>query len=356
MWWLLILAAVLGSGLLLALRMEWRKPLMSLIANREPADAAASERSAKSEARSSSRGVGCLGYIEPKDGMLQVTAPYYQGRSQRVIELKVHEGDEVRVGQLLAVLDGRDQLQAAVRLASARVELSRSRLQQVQAGANPSDIAAQKAVISQIQTALANARAEYHRFEVLRQQTDVSAAELDARRLVVETDEQKLQEAEERLGSISQVRQTDIDVVQSELKVAQEEEERARLSLGDAVVTSPANGRVMKIHAYPGEEAGPQGILELGKTGEMYVEAEVYEADIARVHAGQHATITSDLFEGQQTGVVTDVGSAIAKANILPSDPVSYADARVFKVWIRLEDGKRVKGLIHGKVNVVIQP
>jgi HlyD family secretion protein len=112
----------------------------------------------------------------------------------------------------------------------------------------------------------------------------------------------------------------------------------------------------MKIHAYPGEEAGQQGLLELGKTGEMYVEAEVYEADIARVHAGQHAAIASDLFDGKLGGVVTDVGSSIAKASILPADPVSYADARVFKVWIRLDDGKHVSGLIHGKVNVVIQP
>ena len=201
-----------------------------------------------------------------------------------------------------------------------------------------------------VQAALANARAEYHRFETLRQQTDVSAAELDARRLVVETDEQKLQEAEERLRTISEVRQTDVDVAQSELKVALAEEEQARLETGNAVVTSPSGGKVMSIHAYPGEEVGPQGLLDLGKTGEMYVEAEVYEADIARVHTGQHARITSDLFNGQLSGVVTgrEVGGSIAKASVLPADPVSYADARVFKVWIKLsDDGKQVARKTH---------
>lgn len=354
--WLLLLAVILSGGLLLALRLEWRKPLMTLINAREPETVGARAPVAPSDAKMANSAVGCLGYIEPKDGMLQVTAPYFQGRPQRVAELKVREGDQVRPGQLLAVLDGRAQMESAIRLAGARVDLARAKLQQVQAGANPSDIAAQKAAVDQIQAALANARAEYQRFETLHRQTDVSAAELDARRLVVETDEQKLKEAEERLRSISQVRQTDVDVAQSEVNVAQEEEESARLDLRNATVTSPAGGRVMKIHAYPGEEVGQQGFLELGKTSEMYVEAEVYEADIARVHPGQHATITSDLFEGQLTGKVTEVGGSIAKASILPADPVSYADARVFKVWIRLDDGKRVAGLIHGKTNVVIQP
>ncbi len=304
----------------------------------------------------SSRRVGCLGYIEPQNGVLAVMANYFEGRPQRVVDLKVREGDEVRVGQLLAILDGREQLQAAVHLADARVELARARLAQVKAGASASDIAAQKAAVTQIQAALENARSEYQRFSALRKQTDVSAAELDARRLAVQTDEQRLQEAQHRLESISEVRPTDIDVAQSELNVAAAEAGRARLNLKSALVYAPAAGRVVKIIAYPGEELGPQGLLELGKTGSMYVKAEVYETDIARVHAGQQATITSDLFPGQLSGVVETVGTAIAKADVLPLDPVSFADARVFKVWIRLKDGARVASLIHGKVNVVIQP
>jgi HlyD family secretion protein len=283
-------------------------------------------------------------------------APYLEGRPQRVLALKVKQGDQVRQGQLLAVLDGRDQLQAALRLANARVDLARSRSSQVTAGASGSDVAAQEAAVSQLQAALENARSEYHRYEVLRQQTDVSAAELDARKLNVQTGEQKLEEAQERLKSISHVRPTDIDVAQSDLRVASAEADSARVQLNLAMVYSSATGRVLKIHAQPGEEAGPQGLLELAKSGPMYVEAEVYETEIARVHPGQQAAITSDLFPGAISGVVETVGATIDKAAVLPLDPVAYADQRVFKVWIRLNDGDRVEGLIHSKVNVVIQP
>lgn len=324
---------------------------------RRPATSALSATSPASRTVAQPNGaVGCLGYIEPQDGVLRVTAPYLEGRPQRVLDLKVKQGDQVHQGQLLAILDGRDQLQAALHLANARVDLARARLSQVTAGASGSDIAAQQASVSQLQAALENARAEYHRYDVLHQHTDISAAELDARKLNVQTSEQRLTAAQERLKSISQVRPTDIDVAQSDVRVAGAEAESARVHLNLAMVNAAAEGRVLKIHAYPGEEAGPEGLLELGKSGPMYVEAEVYETEIGRVHRGQQAAITSDLFSGTHYGVVETVGATIDKAAVLPLDPVAYADQRVFKVWIRLNEGDQLAGLIHGKVNVVIQP
>jgi HlyD family secretion protein len=311
---------------------------------------------ATSQTRVPDQAVGCLGYIEPKDGVLQLTAPYLDGRPQRVLELKVKQGDEVRTGQLLAVLDGKEPLQSALRLAEARVGLAQARLSQVKAGASASDIAAQKAAVSRIQAALDHARVEYHRYSTLHQQTDVSASELDARRLAVQTDEQELQSAEQRLNSISQVRPTDIDVAQSDLSVAIAEAQSARVNLQSAMVYAPVDAQVLRIQAYPGETPGSDGLLELAKAGPMYVEAEVYESDIARVRPGERARITSDLFPGTVSGVVETVGTMISKAEVMPLDPVAFADRRVFKVWIRLDEANRVAGLIHGKANVVIEP
>ena len=302
------------------------------------------------------QGVGCLGYIEPQDGVVAVSTPYVEGRPQRVLKLKVAEGDTVRSGQLLAVLDGQEALQSAVRLADTRVDLARKQLAQVKAGASDSELAAQRAVLSQLKGELANARAEYDRFSKLRKDADISDSEIDARRLAVDTAEQRVHQAEARLLSLSQVRPTEIEVAQSQLDVATAEAASARVNLKSAMVYAPTEGRVLKIHAHPGEEPGPEGLLDLGKTDAMYVEAEVYESDIARVRPGQRAVITSSLFPGSLSGAVETVGSMISKADILPLDPVAFADARVFKVWIRLDDGTRASGLIHGKVNVVIQP
>jgi len=307
-------------------------------------------------AASSPGSVGCLGYIEPKDGLIQVSGTYLAGHPQRVRELKVREGDTVHAGQLLAILDGREDLETAVRLADARVDLARAQLDQVQAGASASEIAAQKATVAQLQASVENAHQEYDRYAALHRQTDVSTSDLDARRLAVQTAEEQLKAAEARLQTIAQVRPTDLAVAQSQLKVAMAEAASARVDLKAAFVEAPADGRVVRIETYPGEEAGPGPILDLGRIGSMYVEAEVYESDIARVHTGQAATMTSELFPGKLTGVVESIGTTISKAEVLPLDPVTYADARVFKVWIRLDDGARVANLLRGKVNVVIQP
>src|SRR5580704_12435917 len=61
-------------------------------------------------------GVACLGHIEPQNGVLRVSAAYLDGRPQRVSELRVKQGNRVRAGQLLAILDGNEQLQTAARV------------------------------------------------------------------------------------------------------------------------------------------------------------------------------------------------------------------------------------------------
>jgi len=300
--------------------------------------------------------VACLGHIEPQNGVLRISAAYLDGRPQRVSELKVKQGDRVSAQQILAILDGNSQLQATASVADAKVGLAKAKLSQVQAGSTEPEIAAQKAEVEQLQAALENARAEYGRYAGLQKNTDVSAAELESRALAVTTATRKLEQAQERLKDISRVRTTDLDIAESELRVALSESEAARTNLNAGVVRSPIDGQVLRILAHEGEEVGVGGLLDLGKTDSMYVEAEVYETDIARVRQGQLATITSDLFPGKMTGVVEVVGTTLTKNDVLPLDPVAFADARVFKVWIHLNDGARLTGLIHGKVNVVIQP
>jgi HlyD family secretion protein len=131
--------------------------------------------------------------------------------------------------------------------------------------------------------------------------------------------------------------------------------EHARTELERMVVRAPVNGRVLKIHAYSGEEVGPRGILELARTDRMYVVAEVYESDISRVRVGQKATVSGDLVPDGIMGTVTQIDAQVTKSELLPSDPAEFADTRVVKVKIQLHNGERVSGLIYGIVDVRIE-
>lgn len=301
-------------------------------------------------------GVGSRGRIEPEDGIILVAAPYFSGRPSIMSEIRVKEGDWVRAGQVIGVVDGRIPLEKALRQNEADVEVARTRLAQIKAGAKQADLDEQKVEIARWESEYEIAVVDHRRYEKLRETEDVSAAELDQKRLIMERAKRQLDGAKERLKSLEAIRSEDVEVLSAELSAAMTRVEHARAELERVIVHAPATGRVLRIHTLPGEEAGPEGILELGKTDRMYVIAEVYETDIGRIRVGQKAVISGELLPEKLTGTVTLIDSQVSKSELLPLEPTAFADTRIVKVKIQLENGERVAGLIYGKVDVVIQP
>ena len=130
--------------------------------------------------------------------------------------------------------------------------------------------------------------------------------------------------------------------------------EAARAQLELAVVRAPIAGRVLEVHARPGERVGDQGVLELGRTDEMFAVAEVYETDIGRVEVGQRAIVTSPALATPLEGTVDRIGLKVGKLDVLGTDPVAKTDARVVEVDIRLDDGERVSHLTNLQVEVAL--
>jgi HlyD family secretion protein len=106
------------------------------------------------------------------------------------------------------------------------------------------------------------------------------------------------------------------DVARAQLRYAQAE-------LARSTVRAPFDGQVLEIHARTGERVGPKGILELGRTDEMYAIAEVYETDVRRIKVGQRARVSSPALEAPIDGVVERVGMKIGKLDALSTDPAA---------------------------------
>jgi len=305
---------------------------------------------------SSNLPISCLGRIAPEDGLIQVGARSISGQPSIIAELKVKEGDSVRVGQVLAVLDSKEQLEAVLHEAEARVQLARDQLARVKAGPKSGDVTVQQEEIARLELQLRTEEADYQRYAPLVEKKIVSAAAVDQKRLSVETTRQMLKEAKARLNSLTEIRQIDVDVAESDLKSALTSVERARAEVKLSVIRSRVNGRVLKINAWPGEEVGSKGIMELARTSQMYVIAEVYETDAARVRVGQRATISGDALTKKLQGTVEQIGSKVARNNTTHLDPVAVSDQRVVEVKVRLEESQLVENLIHAQVTVRIQP
>ena len=137
-----------------------------------------------------------LGRLEPSGEIIQISVSS-DAQGNRIDELLVKEGDEIEKGELIAVLDSRDRLEAALTQAREQVGVARANLDLVKAGAKTgeiqaqeaaiarieaersNDIAAQAATVSRIQAELNNAQVEYQRYEQLYEDGAISASERD---------------------------------------------------------------------------------------------------------------------------------------------------------------------------------
>lgn len=181
--------------------------------------------------------VTALGSLEPKGEIVKVSAPT-SSQENRVDRLLVKEGDKVNSGQIIAVLDNKDRLQADVVKSERQVGIAQANLAKVKAGAKSGDItaqratiarleaqlegdrasqadavirlkaqlegdmAAQQATIERIQAQMRNAQAEYGRYQRLYNDGAISRSVFDSKRLTMETSQKQLSEAKAVLTRI----------------------------------------------------------------------------------------------------------------------------------------------------------
>jgi HlyD family secretion protein len=305
----------------------------------------------------------------------------------------VKEGDKVRAGQVVALLDAYQPRLAALNQAKQQVKVAQARLAKVKAGAPAGEIAASKAALARLsaelrgevatfkatiaglEAELSNAQSEFKRYQQLYQDGAISASLFDSKRLLVKTVREQLNEAKATLNRTvesydeqidaakatlsakAEVRSVDVQVAQTQVDSALAAVKRAQADLTLAYVHAPIDSQILKIHTRPGEIISNQGIAELGQTDQMYAIAQIYETDIAKVRPGQQVTVTGEAFSGKLQGTVTDIGLQVSRQDIFNSNPLADTDHKVVEVKIRLDDlaSQRVAGLTNLQVQAFIQ-
>ncbi len=356
-------------------------------------------------------GIGALGRLEPEGEVFKV-APPAVGLSSRVSKLLVREGDQVKLGQPIAVMDSLASLEAAGIQSEAQVREAEAKLAQVRAGAKVGDVNAQRAKVLQNRTALQRLQAErgsadlelqkakaaavtinadyqkakldFDRYAKLHKAGAIGKSELEEREITLITNQQEVEqglktiaqaerlvdqrqaavnqveleiaEEEQLLSSVSEVRPTDVKQAEEQVRSALAGVQKAKADFDNAVVKSPIDGTVLKVYTKDNEAVGSNGIMEIGRTSQMYAVAEVDENLVGRLKEGQVATVRSDAFEGEITGKVVKIGQKIGKSAITSTDPKDSQDTRVVEVKIKLDNSEAVANLTNLQVRVAIQP
>jgi HlyD family secretion protein len=337
--------------------------------------------------------VTALGYLEPQGKVIKLSAPTSSGGTSRVEQLLVKQGDHVKAGQVIAILDSRDRLQAALVEAQEQVKVQQSNLAVVRAGAKrgeinaqqaeierleaqrQGDIQAQAATVARLQAELQNAQAEAQRYETLYQQGAVSASLRDSKQLTLSTAQGNLQEAravltriqstrspeltsaKATLARIAEVRPVDVQAAQAQVDQAIAAVQQTKTQLALAYVRAPQDGVVLDIHTRPGELISNDGIVELGQTNQMTAVLEVYESDIGKVKIGQKTKLFADSRPDVLYGKVTEIGVKVKRQNVVNSDTSGNIDARIVEVRVQLDaaSAQQVVGLTNLQVTGEIQ-
>jgi HlyD family secretion protein len=102
--------------------------------------------------------VAALGILEPQGEVIVISAPAFS-EGARVDQLLVKRSDQVKAGQVIAILDSRPRLEAALKKAQTEVLVAQTQLALVKAGAKQGEINAQKAQIDNLKAELSRATA-----------------------------------------------------------------------------------------------------------------------------------------------------------------------------------------------------
>ncbi|MEO0968283.1 MAG: hypothetical protein AAFX80_08070, partial [Cyanobacteria bacterium J06639_18] len=164
--------------------------------------------------------IAALGRIQTKDKIINLSGPSIL-QTATLGQVLVQQGDRVRRGQVIAILDILERQKATLAKAELEVKVAQAQLNQTKAGtlkqseitaqqARIADLEAQfqgnvntqKAKIARLQAELSNARTDYLRFQSLYQQGATSAANRDSKLLAVKTFQAQFNEAKASLKQI----------------------------------------------------------------------------------------------------------------------------------------------------------
>jgi HlyD family secretion protein len=299
--------------------------------------------------------IHALGRLEPKGTVIEVMPR--SGSERSVVErLLVNEGDDVEPGAPLAYMDSHQRRLAQWNEATARIEVSRRRLAQIEAGAKHEDIEAAREAASQSKEAQRVAKTQLDRIAELARQKQVSEEELVERKWRYDNATLEAERTKAMLQSIQTIRPTDMELGKAELAQSEAAAQSAKAELDASIVNAPSRGRILKIHTFPGESISAQGLLQMGNVNHMIAVAELYETDVERVRIGSSAQVLIDSSQRRFIGTVCDIGRIVGRKIMLSSDPVSDTDARVVEVRIALniEDSQVLAGLSNARVEVSI--
>lgn len=224
--------------------------------------------------------------------------------SQRVVEVLVQEGDRVRKGQVLALLDT-SRIMPQLDQAEAQADAQSAVVQRLRNGSRPQEIAQARANLALAQADAGQARSSYVRIKTVFQSSSgraVSRQDLDNAKAQWDVAEARVAVNHKAL-ELAVIGPRKEDIAQAEAMLAADQANVALLKqqLADATLKAPLDAVVRSRIAEPGDMASPQKTaFTLAITDPKWVRAYVSESELGLVRPGMPASVQVDSFPNRR--------------------------------------------------------
>jgi HlyD family secretion protein len=210
----------------------------------------------------------------------------------RLVRLNVVEGDTVRAGDTLAVLD-RGEISAELASQAAQAERAQSEAKDLQQGARPSELVIAREAQHAAQADLELARTSFERTEKLAKSGVTAPSELDRARATLEAAQAR------DAGAREQVRLLDAGFRRQQVSAAKQGADAALAQLAGArsradelVLTAPRSAVVLLVNYDAGELVPPSApVLTLGDPDSLWMRVYVAAPLLTRLRLGAAAEV-----------------------------------------------------------------
>lgn len=271
----------------------------------------------------------------------------------KIVELLVHEGDEVKKGQLLlrtedvqqtASVDGQH---AAIRTNEADLAAQQANVDSSKAALNTA-----QANLSQAQVKLKQATDTYTRGQQLMKDQLLAPQDFESRLSDYEVARANVQSAQSQLAQArAQAQQANSNRDMSQARVSQAKAQLTSYNnlLAQTIYNSPMNGIITSLPVHLGENVVPgiqnqvgSVLFQIADMSVVTAEVMVDETDVINVKLNQPAEVTIDAIPNKTfKGKVTEIGqSAVSRSTgqTATSSTTSNEEAKDFKVVVTLEN------------------
>jgi multidrug resistance efflux pump len=257
-----------------------------------------------------------------------------------IAEVRSEEGDRVRKGQPLVILES-GKVQARIEQSAASVREAQAGLREQEAGYRVEEVDAGRNRAARAESMSSRATDEFHRLARLYAKDAATRNDRDQAEKNMKVAQEELNEARAELQKLLRGEREE-SKARARAAVERDSAELAynRALLQDHIISSPIDGLVTERLKEPGETVDvAMPVMRLINPDKMRIRAEIEEADVGKVTEGRSVEVVTDAYPDKvYRGRVYRVFQDVKRTTQKTFDPMASFDINTQTVHINLDD------------------